>query len=256
MRRLSIVLAGLLLATTAATPTWAAPGAPTTTAARVAPLTPAERAAQSKAFRDGLLQGGGELMRWAINEYPDEFKRLETDVIDGMHNGTLTFAEASKRTFDFSVELRGRAMGYVAKAPDAELRRMLTQQVGLLRYFKTVNLKACYEFGEAGGLTQETAMTLGDDATKRMAAYANEIVKTVIAGQTSPVSRSPLTSADFGPIIDAYNDNGGTSAWLAASGTGDFSNVTPDQRCDSVIALLQGVLSLDDRVVGRFIVTK
>ncbi len=232
-----------------AAPTAAAIAAPT-------PLTTAQREEMRKAFRGGMIQGGGELVRWAMDEYPDEFRQMEDEIIDGFQSGRFTTDELTAQAFAFMVKLRGRAMAFVEKAPDAEIRVMLEQQVKLLQHFKRVNLKACYEFGENGGLSNETAGTLGDDSRVHLTNYADYVVKAVIAGKRAPVSRQPLADNHYEAIFKAFRARGGNMAWLEALGTGKFGNVTPADRCDGAIVLLQSVLTQSNPVVGRFMITQ
>lgn len=254
MRRL--IVGGLAAALLAASPA-TAPAAPAATAlaAAPAPLSTAQREEMRKSFRDGMILGGGELVRWAMAEYPDEFRQMEDEIIDGFQSGRYSTQQLTERAFAFMVKIRARAMAFAEKAPDAEIRVVLQEQVKLLQYFKRVNLKACYEFGENGGLGNDTAGNLGDDSRVHMTDYANFVVKAVIAGKRTPVSRRDLNDVEFQAIFDAFEEREGDMAWLTALNSGDFSNVSPATRCDGAIILLQSVLSLPDPVVGRFMST-
>lgn len=254
MRR--IIVACLVVAALAGSPGFAsAAGGVKPGPERVAPLPEAEREAQRAAFRQGMIIGGGELIRWAMDEYADEFRQLEDRLITGVHNGDISIAEAATQTYAFSVMLRGRAMAYIEKAPDVDIHTMLVAQLDLLRDFQKMNFRACYEFGEQGGLSEETVANIGEEGRLRMSQYTSAMLKAVLSGKAAPVQRVRLSQADIDLIITEYLRLDGSQAWLAASGSGDYAGVMPEERCAGAIVLLQAVLNQPLPVGGRFAVS-
>lgn len=202
-----------------------------------------------------MVQGGGELISWAMTAYPDEFRRVEDEIITGLLAGTLNLADASTRLYQFTSEIRVRVLAFVNMAPDSDVRALIASQIDLLHHFKDVNLKACYEFGETGALSQDTILSLAQPSTQRLTAHGSTVLKAVIAGKDAQIVREPLTERDFDAIFEEFVRLDGNRDWLRATATRDFSNVSAEDRCQGSLTLLQAIINLPAPVAGRFLAT-
>jgi hypothetical protein len=211
-------------------------------------VTEGERAA----FRSGMVASGGAMVSAIIQRYPAEYRAFETSIIADYKANRVDTATAQTRAGEFFGLLGDRMMADVQRAPDADLRALITAQVATLKRFSTVNARACQEFGENGQISTATAVASRGSIMAAMNDYVAVQLATADAGARAKVRRDKLADAEMDLILQEYLRRGGSQAWLDGAGTGDFGELTLADRCQASIVLLESVLAQPAATVGRF----
>lgn len=247
MRKLLLstaLIAGLLAGPTAAT-AFQSSGAG---AAEELGVTDGERTA----FRSGMTASGGAIVSAIIQRYPTEFRAFEASIIGDMKARRIDIATAQKRAVEFFSLLGDRLMADVQRAPDADLRTLISAQIVALKKFSTVNPKACQEFGENGQISGATAIAAKGGTMAVMNDYVTVQLATADAGARARVRRARLADAEMTLVLQEFLRRGGPQTWIDGAASGDFGDLTIADRCQASILLLESVLAQPDATVGRF----
>ncbi len=211
-------------------------------------VTEAERAS----FRAGMVASGGAMVSAVIERYPSEYRAFETSIIADYKASRINITAAQTRAGEFFGLLGDRMMADVQRAPDADLRALITAQVATLKRFSATNARACQEFGENGQISTATALAAKGGVTLAMNDYVAVQLATADAGARAKIRREKLADAEMDLILQEYLRRGGSQAWLDGAGTGDFGDLTLADRCQASIVLLESVLAQPSATVGRF----
>lgn len=203
------------------------------------------------------VRGASEAMAMLVDAFPDEYRALETKVITGVKSGQLSDDQIRALSYEWSSGLRGRIMADVYKAPDADLIAVGKLQLEIMRYLGGTNPRACYEFVEQGGLSQDSAVNLGDEARARVNKLGVLQMRAGHAGARTPVVRAPLTEAQVQPTLAAFQKKGGDPAWLAAASNATSpSSFSAAQRCTNAQYWIEAILDQPAPVAASILAAK
>jgi hypothetical protein len=199
-------------------------------------------AAEREEFRAGVRRAG-ETMTLLMDAYPDEYAELETKVIRGVKSGQMDLAAVRQMSFEWAANLRARVMANASKASDADLIAIGRRQQEIMRKLSVSNARACYEFMEQGGLSQDSAANLGAESRTEIDKLGGMQLRAAAAATKAPVVRQEITEAEIKPILEAFQKNGGDIQWLAAVGDKDkMGNFSADERCTNAQHWLETIL--------------
>jgi len=204
-------------------------------------------------FRTALIQNGGDAMRDVIAMYEAEFRAFEDKLYADVTTGKMSVLDMQKRTYDFVVTMRDRSMKAVRSAPDKDFLAYADTQLELMRLASKSNFKACYEMVELGGLSLDTATSMGPDLRAALTRVSAAQAVAARTGAAHPVKREPAGEAEIQLVVHQYGDRNGDMAWLQAMGSKDFSNVTYEQRCHSAIIWVETLRAQPDALAARLL---
>ena len=199
-------------------------------------------AAEREEFRAGVRQSG-ETMSLLMDAYPDEYVALETKVILGVKTGQLDLAAVRQMSFEWASNLRARVMANASKASDADLVAIGRRQKEIMLKLSSSNARACYEFMEQGGLSQDSAAALGAESRTEIDKLGAMQLRAASAATKAPVVRQEVTEAEVRPILEDFQKNGGDIQWLAAVGNPkEMANFSAEDRCTNARHWLDTIL--------------
>jgi hypothetical protein len=220
----------------------AAPGAALATAKEKPAAETTITTAEREEFRAGVRRAG-ETMALLMDAYPDEYVALETKVILGLKTGQIDLAAVRQMSFEWASTLRARVMANASKASDADLIAIGRRQQEIMRKLSVSNARACYEFMEQGGLSQDSAANLGAESRTEIDKLGAMQLRAASAASKAPVVRQEVTEAEIKPILEAFQKNGGDIQWLAAVGDpSKMGNFSGEERCANAMHWLETIL--------------
>lgn len=241
MSRRAAVLAALLLSC-ASSGAHAAP--------EPAPLTSADR----KEFHEAVISS--PTMRSLMEVDPAGFKAFEDSVLDDLAAGKIDESGARKRGYDFAVNARAKMMVSLNQAPDDDYLAYVGAQLSAMKTFSQYNTRACYEFIEANGISEDTSSTFGPVLTAEMEKVGLVQAAAAKAGARTPVKRQPSTDKDAEAAVQSYVDLGGDLDWLKAMGDKTTEKLTPERRCDSAIKWVEAILAQPKATAARMLASE
>lgn len=210
-------------------------------------------AAEREEFRVGV-RATGETMSLLMDAYPDEYLALETKVIVGVKSGQLDMSAIRQMSFEWATNLRGRMMANVAKAPDADLLAVGRLQLEVMRKLGPSNARACYEFVEQGGLSQDSAINLGGETRAQVDRLGALQLRAASAGMKAPVTRAKIGEAEITPILEAFQQKGGDIRWMAAVGdSAKLAEFSAEERCAGAQRWIETVLDQPASLSARLL---
>lgn len=216
-----------------------------------APLTVTE--ADRLAFRKkGETSGGGDTLPIFLKYYPEDYLPFERDMILAIKRGAPE-AELSTRAFTFSRAMRERVAPYFKQAPTDDLVAFARDRLGVMEQLSTVSPRACYEYVELSGVSQEAIDTLPRAFGRDLRINNTMQFELAAKGQANPVVREKPSRTDFDQAVLAFVTAGGDKSWLQAMATGQPRQQPPEVRCTSAKAWVQGLLTLPPELAARFL---
>jgi hypothetical protein len=231
----------------------AAPGAGMATTKAQPTVEAAITAAEREEFRGGIRQAG-ETMTLLMDAFPEEYLALETKVILGVKSGQMDLAAVRKLSFEWASGLRTRVMANASKASDADLIAIGRRQQEIMRKLSGSNARACYEFMELGGLSQDSAAGLGAESRAEIDKLGAMQLRAASAATKNPIVREEVTEAEIKPLLTTFEKNGGDLRWLAAVGKPDqMDNFSADVRCANAEHWLATILEQPAAMSARLL---
>ncbi len=210
-------------------------------------LTEADR----KAFHAALIDNTA--MKSLMEADPAGFKAFEDGLLNDLAAGKVDENGARQRGFEFAQAARIKMMTAVNKAPDDDYLAFVNAQLSAMKAFSRYNTRACYEFVENGGVSEDTASTFGPDPRVEIDKVAATQVAAAKAGARSPVTRTPSTDKDAAAAVQSYVALGGDLDWLKGLGDKTTDKLTPEHRCDSAVKWLEAILAQPKAAAARLL---
>lgn len=198
-------------------------------------LTDADR----KAFHEAITSD--EAMRGLMEFDPVAFKAFEDGLLTDLEAGKVDENGAHKRGFEFAQAARTKMMSAVNKAPDDIYLTYVDAQLAAMKVFSRYNTRACYEFVESGGVSQDTASTFGPELRTEIGKIGIAQLAAAKAGVQSPVKRAPTNDKEAEATVQSYIDLGGDIDWLKGLSAKTTDQLTPERRCDSAIKWMSAI---------------
>ena len=219
--------------------------------ARAAPdpvtLTEADR----QAFHTALIDNTA--MKSLMEVDPAGFKAFEDGLLNDLAAGKVDENSARQRGFAFAQGARAKMMSAVNKAPDDDYLAFINAQLSAMKIFSRYNTRACYEFVENSGVSEDTASTFGPDPRAEIDKVAATQIAAAKAGARSPVTRTPSTDKDAEAAVQSYVALGGDLDWLKGLGDKTTDKLTPERRCDSAVKWLEAILAQPKGTAARLL---
>jgi hypothetical protein len=203
-----------------------------------APLTSADR----KEFHEAVISS--PTMRSLMEADPAGFKAFEDGVLNDLAAGKIDENGARKRGYDFAVNARAKMLISVNQAPDDDYLAYIGAQLSAMKTFSQYNTRACYEFIEDNGISEDTAATFGPALAVEVEKIGQAQAVAAKAGAKTPVKRQPSTDKDTEAAVQTYVDLGGDPDWLKAMGDKTTDKLTPERRCAGAIKWVEAILAL------------
>lgn len=216
----------------------AALGAPL--AARAAPDPMTITDADRKEFHEAVT--ASSTMRELMEADPAGFKAFEDGVMNDLAAGKIDENGARKRGYDFATAARAKMMGALSKAPDDAYLAFVGVQLSAMKTLGRYNTRACYEFVEGGGISEDTASTLGPDLLPEIEKVGHAQVAAAKAGARTPVTRVAASETEGQAVVQTYSDLGGDLAWLKAMGDKTTESFTSESRCENAVKWVDALL--------------
>jgi hypothetical protein len=210
-------------------------------------LTDADR----KEFHEAMI--ASEAMKSLMEFDPVGFKAFEDGLLSDLEAGKVDENGARKRGYEFAQTARSKMMSSVNKAPDDVYLAFVDVQLSAMRTLSRYNTRACYEFVENGGISEDTASTFGPDLQVHVEKIAAAQVAAARAGAQSPVTRTASTDKEAEAAVQSYIDNGGDLAWLKGLGDKTTDQLTPERRCDSAIRWMTAIRAQPKATAARLL---
>ncbi len=210
-------------------------------AARAAPDPVAVTEADRKEFHDAVT--ADPTMRGLMEIDPAGFKVFEDGVLNDLAAGKIDENGARKRGYDFAVSARGKLMSALSQAPDDDYLAFVGAQLAAMKTFSQYNTRACYEFVENNGVSEDTSSTFGPVLLAEMQKVGQVQLAAAKAGTKSPVKRQPTVEKEAQAAVQSYVDMGGDVDWLKGMGDKTTDRLTPERRCDSAIKWIEAILA-------------
>jgi hypothetical protein len=222
--------------------------------AQAAPNPTAPTDADRKEFHDALISSS--TMRGLMEADPAGFKTFEDGLLNDLATGKVDENGARKRGYDFATSARAKLMSALTQAPDDDYLAFVNAQLATMKLFGQYNTRACYEFVENSGVSEDTASTLGPALLAQTEKVGEVQLAAARAGAKTPVKRSAPTDKEAEAAVQSYVDLGGDAAWLRGLGDKTTDKLTPENRCDSAIKWIEAILAQPKPVAVRLMVSE
>jgi len=239
MSRCRLAVLSALLLSCASSGAWAAPNP--------VALTEADR----KEFHEAMI--ANEAMKSLMEFDPAGFKAFEDGLLNDLEKGAIDENGARKRGYDFAQAARAKMMSSVNKAPDDAYLAFVGAQLSAMKVLGRYNVRACYEFVENNGISEDTGSTLGPDLRTEVEKVAAFQVAAARAGAKSPVTRTPSTDKEAEAAVQSYVDSGGDLDWLKGLSDKTTDQLTPERRCESAIKWMGAILAQPKATAARLL---
>ncbi|KRA61625.1 hypothetical protein ASD79_05785 [Caulobacter sp. Root655] len=210
-------------------------------------LTDADR----KEFHEAMISN--VMMRGLMEADPAGFKAFEDGLLSDLAAGKIDQNGARKRGYEFAVSARAKLMSAVNKAPDDEYLVFANAQLSAMKVLSRYNTRACYEFVESGGISDDTSSTLGPALSVEIEKIGVAQVAAARAGSTSPVDRQPATDKEAEAALQSFTDLGGDLYWLKSLNDKTTDTLTAEQRCDGAIKWVSALLAQPKATAARLL---
>jgi hypothetical protein len=125
-----------------------------------------------------------------------------------------------------------------------------------MKVFSQYNTRACYEFVETGGVSDDTADTLGPALLAEMEKVGAVQIVAAKAGVKTPIKRPASTDKEAEAAVQSYVALGGDVAWLKGMGDKTTDKLTPEHRCESAIKWIEAILAQPKAAAVRLMVSE
>lgn len=216
------------------------------------PATPTD--ADRKEFHEAII--ANTMMRGLMEADPAGFKAFEDGLLNDLAAGKIDQNEARKRGYAFALSARAKMMSAVNKAPDDDYLAFANAQLSAMKVLSRYNTRACYEFVENGGISDDTSSTLGPALSAEIEKLGVAQVAAARAGVASPVARQPATDKEAEAALQSYTDLGGDLYWLKSLNDKTTDTLTAEQRCDGAIKWISALLAQPKATAARLLTSQ
>lgn len=176
--------------------------------------------------------------------FPAEYDQFLSEILAASGKGKDTAQEVKLASYHFMKRFMRTQMPNIVQAQNADIQKVIDEQVDVIQLFKDKSVKMCADFGMRG---------LGPDSSVDAAAIkelGDVITAQIVAahgGKENPVERTAPEAEDWKKLIEAMKARGAPEALLSKIFiVGDLNGLTLEEECDFSYILLVSMADLDE----------
>lgn len=247
------ILAGLLVAAVLA---GAAPAALAQSSGQPATKAPVITDQMRQEFRAGFIKGSGGMMRYLVEDFPEDYLPFETEIITAVLSGA-DIDSLRPRIVTFITGVNAKLYTGIENAPDKDLLYWSQSQVALARILSTYDTRACRRIME-GETSDDLYGPLKADPRSKDAVtqFINASLEAARAGRRTPVERSPAVLAELQPVLKIYRAAKGDEDWITALEPAEVERFSDDERCRYNLLWFGAVLKQPPAIAAKILMTE
>jgi hypothetical protein len=207
-------------------------------------------------FRSGFISGSGGMMRYLVEDFPEDYLLFETEIITAVMNG-VDVNTLKPRILAFITAMNPKLNSGLDKAPDKELMLWAQSQIALAKILSAYDSKGCRRVMD-GEVSDDLYAPLKADPRTREAVTRtiHASFEAARAGRRAPVERTPAVAADLMPVVKIYRAAKGDDAWVTALEPAELERFTDEERCRYSLIWFSAILQQPPAVAAKIMLTK